>query len=79
MLCLTHVKIMIETPKNTNTFEIRLHPDDSAINDFDSWIKHQKARLEAAGLTVTDVNGACFSGYYDPDKVDESVFDSLDG
>lgn len=79
MLCLTHVKMMIETPKNANTFEIRLHPDDSAINDFDAWIERQKARLEAAGLTITEIKGACFSGYYDPEKVDESVFDSLDG
>lgn len=70
--------MMIETPKNTNTFEIRLYPDDSAINDFDAWVEGQKARLEAAGLTVTDVKGVCFSGYYDPDKVDESVFDDFE-
>lgn len=78
MLCLTHVKMMIETPENANTFEIRLHPDDSAINDFDAWIERQKARFEAAGLTVTEVKGACFTGYYDPKKVDQSVFDDLD-
>lgn len=71
-------KMMIETPKKTNTFEIRLHPDDSAINNFDAWIEQQKARFETAGLTVTDVKGACFSGYYEPDKVDDSVFDGLD-
>ena len=66
---------MTKIPKDANTFEIRLHPDDSAINDFDAWLARERYRLEAAGLTVTKVKGACFSGYYYPDQVDGSVLD----
>ena len=66
---------MTKTPKDANSFNIQLDPDDSAINDFDAWLEGQKARLEVAGLIVTEVKGACFSGYYYPDKVDRSVFD----
>ena len=66
---------MMIMPDNTHSFDIRLHPDESALNDFDAWREQQKARLEAAGLAVTGIKGACFSGYYHPDHVDRSVFD----
>jgi len=60
------------------SFEIRLYPDDSAMTDFDGWLDAQKARLEAVGLVVTEVAGASFTGFYDPETVDASVFDMLE-
>ncbi|MGR3837889.1 MAG: hypothetical protein ACU0A2_06005 [Cognatishimia sp.] len=42
--------------------------------DFDGWLAAQKTRLEAAGLTILDVTGTAFSGYYFPDTVNRTIF-----
>lgn len=68
---------MTDIPTNAHTFEIRLQPDGSAMDDFNAWVEGQKVRLAAAGLTVTAVQGACFSGYYYPDQVDQTLLDAI--
>ena len=63
-------------PKDMQTIEIRLSPDDSVMNDFEAWLDNEKARLTKIGLTITKVEGTSIVGHFDPSAVDQAAFEN---